>query len=73
MALGVPVGYNIEKYRTLCIEKPINTNVTMVEILNKNVNKASDVVVSKPGTIPNILAVNTEAWTPEVMASLSSH
>jgi len=73
IAVGVPVGYSIEKYLTLWIEKPISINATMVDILNKNVNEASDVVVSTPGTIPKILALNIDACTPEVVISFSSH
>jgi hypothetical protein len=48
-------------------------NVTMVDMLKRNVNEASDVVVSTPGTIPNMLALNMEACTPEVVMSFSSH
>jgi len=73
IAVGVPVGYKIARYRTPCMAKPIKINVTIVEILNKNVKEASLVVVSTPGTIPSKLALKIDACIPEVVISLSSH
>jgi hypothetical protein len=59
--VGVPVGYSIEKYRTLCNDRPIRIIETIVAILSIKVNEASLVMVSTPGTIPAILDVNIEA------------
>jgi hypothetical protein len=61
ITVGVPVGYSNETNLIPCNDNPIVVIVTIVEILNINVNEASLVIVSTPGTIPVILAVNIAA------------
>src|ERR1700761_3999235 len=57
ITVGVPVGYKIEIYRTLCSANPIKIIDTSIEMLNKNANEASLVIVSSPGIIPTIFAL----------------
>jgi hypothetical protein len=73
IAVGVPVGYSMDRYLTPWIENPIKMKVTIVDILNKKVSDASEVVVSTPGTMPSKLALKIDACIPEVAMSLSSH
>jgi len=69
---GVPVGYIIDKKRTLCIETPNKTMLIIVEMLYKKARAASAVAVSTPGSIQSKLAPNIEDCMFELAASFYS-